>query len=606
MIQNWSEERQSKCLNISKEEFAAGKSEKILLALALASEIHKDDFRKSGEPYIQHCIVVAEILCQWGADEEEIIAGLLHDAVEDHPETISLEKIGKEFGERTAHLVDGVTKIKSVSEKEGDFQALLKVTRETLYEPGIAKIKLADRLHNMLTRGPFSPERSKIKGNETLAVYVPLAESLGLWQVKNALANISFSFVDPKKYLKVKEKIDADPRLDEKFIKTTEENIRKILIEAKIPVNVSHAIGSYWSLSEKEKKSGMRSDSRPKDFTDITDVVSFRVTIDDEINTGECYRALGVVRGNYYKQLQLSRSDDYLAIPAINGYSALHDTYKFEEGNIEIAFTTRKREQYNNWGVAGLSRSELLSNPERYKRKLIFTPKEELAVMELSARGIDVAYRLNPVLGLRAVAIKINGEKKLLDCVVPNSSMVEIITDQHQMKPKLEWLEYCNSETASQIDSQIKMAEHNEEVLKGEKILVDSLLKDRGVLEIRDLEEDVVDKLLMDLGCWNGIDDLYYKIAYGMDLSLVSQKLDELKVKKGKYTSIQIKGPNKVGVSEQVAGIIARNGGDSRNNVEWVDKDEMFTIRVLVVVGEIGKKKIEEELRKKFQDCVVV
>ncbi len=583
-----------------------GKSDKIISALALASEIHKNDVRKSGEPYIQHCIVVAEILFQWGADEEEIIAGLLHDAVEDHPETISLEKIRQEYGERTSHLVDGVTKIKSVSEKEGDFLALIKVTRETLYEPGIAKIKLADRLHNMLTRGPFSPERSKIKGNETLAVYVPLAESLGLWQVKNALADISFSYVDPEKYKKVKEKIDSDPRLDEKFIKTTEENITKILDEAKISAYVSHAIGGYWSLSEKEKKSGMRSDSRPKDFADITDVVSFRVTIDDEINIGECYLAMGVVRGNYYKQLQLSRSDDYLAIPAINSYSALHDTYKFEEGNIEIAFTTRKREQYNNWGIAGLTHAELIASPEKYKRKLVFTPKEELAVMELSARGIDVAYRLNPILGLRAVAIKINGKEKTLDCVVPNSSMVEIITDQHQLKPRPEWLEYCDSETASQIDCQIKMAEHNEEVLKGEKILTDGPLKDRGVLEIRDLEEDVVDKLLMDLGCWNGVDDLYYKIAYGMDLSLVTQKLDELDVVKGRYTSIQVKGPNAVGVSEEIAGIIAKNGGDSRNNVEWVDKDEKFTIRVLVVVSSVGKRKIEEELKKKFPSCIVV
>jgi GTP diphosphokinase / guanosine-3',5'-bis(diphosphate) 3'-diphosphatase len=587
-------------------EFLVDKSEKIKSALLLASEVHKDDLRKTGEKYIFHCIAVAEILSKWGADEDEVIAGLLHDTVEDHPDGLCLSQIEMVFGERVAHLVDGVSKLRTSSGKDNDFETLRKVTRETLVEPGVAKIKLADRLHNMMTMSAFSPEKQYAKASETLAVYVPLAESLGLWQVKNALADISFSYMDAERYKKVKDKIDSDPRLNERFIRKTEEDIQKILSDSGITATVEHQVGGYWELSEKQKKSGMRSDSRPKDFADITDVVSFRVITSDEENIGESYRAMGIVRKKYYKLLQQSRSDDYLATPAINGYSALHDTYKTNEGNIEVAFTTKKREQFNNWGVASLSLDDLRTDPDKYRRKLIFTPKQELAVMELSARGVDVAYRLNPLLGLRAVAIKIDGKVQSLETVVPNASVVEIITEQHQTRPSVEWLTYCNRETASQIDSQMKIVEHDEEVARGEKMLVEGLLRERGILNIQDLDEDIVDKLLVDLGCWYGIDDLYYKVAYGLDLSLVARKLDEMKVGRGTYTTVLIEGPNSIGISEEVAGIIGRNGGDVRSKMEKVGRDERFVIRMLLAVDYQGKKKIEEEMRKRFPNCVVV
>jgi hypothetical protein len=167
-------------------------------------------------------------------------------------------------------------------------------------------------------------------------------------------------------------------------------------------------------------------------------------------------------------------------------------------------------------------------------------------------------------------------------------------------------LKYCNRETANQIDSQLKIAEHDMEVARGEKMLVDGLLKEKGILNIEDLDEDIVDKLLVDLGCWYGIDDLYYKVAYGLDLSLVSRKLDEMKVGRGMFTTVLIEGPNSIGVSEQVAGIIGRNGGDVRSKVEKVGKDERFTIRMLLAVDYQGKKRIEEELKQKYPSCVVV
>ncbi|KKS67767.1 MAG: hypothetical protein UV37_C0002G0071 [Candidatus Collierbacteria bacterium GW2011_GWA1_42_60] len=590
MIERGENLRSGTFLEVDKEKFGVNLSIKEKAALDLAAEIHKCDVRKiTGEPYVNHCVAVAMILKQWEADEDMIVAGLLHDTWEDHPDLISLEQIKGVFGERVAHLVDGVSKFVSATGKESDFETLRKITTETLVDPGVAMIKLADRLHNMTTMKDFKEEKKQEKAKETLSVYVPLAESLGLWH--------AFSYVDPERYNDVKRKIDSDPRLNEDFIRRTEEDIRTALKGGGIKALVEHQVGGYWELSEKQKKSAMRSDSRPKEFADITDVVSFRVIIENERDMGECYRAMGVVRTRYPELLQQSRSDDYLATPAINGYSALHDTYKLDEGNIEVAFTTINREQFNNWGVASLSAEELRSEPDKYKRKLIFTPKRELAIMELSATGIDVAFRLNPLLGLRAVAIKIDGKVEGLEAVVPNASVVEILTEQHQTKPNAEWLKFCNRETASQIDSQLKIVEHDVEVEKGEKMLVDGVLRERGILNIEDLDEDIVDKLLVDLGCWHGIDDLYYKVAYGLDLSLVSRKLDEMKVGRGMFTTVLVEGPNSIGVSEQVAGIISRNGGDVRSKVEKVGKNERFTIRMLLAVDYQGKKKIEEEMR---------
>lgn len=598
---------------INKGDFDGHLTEKEKLAFDLASEVHFDDRRRTtGEPYVNHCMIVASILWKWGADEDTIVAGILHDTWEDHPDRLSLEKIKEFFGERVAYLVDGVSKFKSPTGKDNDFETLRKVTRETLVEPGVAMIKLADRLHNMHTmeNGPcgegFSAEKKYAKAKETLAVYVPMAESLGLWQVKNALADISFFYLDSERYEEVKHKIDSDPRLSAGFINGTEVVIREVLKNAGIEAEVCHEVGGYWELAEKQKKSAMRANSRPKEFVDITDVVSFRVIIEDEKDLGLCYLAMGVVRERFKKLLIQNRSDDYLVAPAINGYSAFHDTYKVREGNIEVAFTTRKRENFNNWGVASLHPEEIISDPDRYKRKMVFTPKEEMVFVELGATGVDVAYKLNPLLGLRATAIRVNGETVGLEKVVPNAGVVEVITDQHQTKPSREWLGFCNKETATYIEQQMMISEHDEEVKRGESLLVERVLKERGILSIEDLDQDIVDKLLIDMGCWYGVEDLYYKVAYGLDLRLVAKKLDEMKVGRGMYTTVFIEGPNSIGVSEEIAGIIGHNGGDARSKVERVGKDERFMVRVLLIIDYQGKKRIEEELRRKFPSCIVV
>lgn len=589
-----------------RQEFAEKSTERIIRALEIATEIHKDDVRKvTGEPYLNHCVAVASILENWEADEDEIIAGLLHDTVENHPEKISLQNIEEMFGERVAYLVDAVTKLEPREEDGDEFETLRKVTKESFIEPGVALIKLADRLHNMLTMEGMSEESQKRNAKETLSVYAPLAESFGLWQIKNLLQDLSFKYIDQKRYLWVKNAIDADPRLNKEFLEKREREIREKLTKNGIEARVEHQVGGYWEMSEKQKKFGMRASASPNSFADITDVISFRVIVEDG-KMADCYKAMGAVRLLYKDRLMKQRHNDYLATRAVNGYSALHDTYRFEEGDIEIGFSTRSREDFNNWGVISLSKDELRTNAELYKRKLIFTPKKELVFMEPTATGIDVAYKLNPLLGLRAVGMKVDGRICGLDEVVPNSSVVVVIYDQEQIRPNLEWLKYGNASTKRLVEQQLLVSERDEEVARGKEILLAQVLVERGVLNLRDLEAKVLDKMLMDLGCWNGLNDLYYKVAYGFDLNTVRRKLDELGIVKGRYTSIQIKGTNKIGVSTELAQLVSRFGGDARNKVEKVDDQERFTVRILLTIGYEAKKKLEHAMKEKYPDCLVV
>ncbi len=432
--------------------FAEASNDRVESALFVAAQIHEGDRRKiSKEPYLHHCVAVASILESWGADEDLVVAGLLHDTVEDHPDLIDFEDVERLFGKRVAALVWGVTKFKSREGKESDFETLRKVTKESLIDYGVAIIKLADRLHNMMTLEGM-PELKRIaKAKETLAVYTPLAESFGLWQIKNALADLSFMNLEEKRYWRYRRVIDEDPRLGREFIENMEMGLARILRDGGVTAVVEHQVGGYWEMVDKQRRAGMSGEVRPGSFYQIADLVSFRVIVDgDDLAT--CYRAMGVVRQALSGQLDVYQHDDYLISPSVNGYSAIHDTYRLREGWVEVAFTTRKKENFNNWGVMALPKEEIARQPELYLRKLVFTPKEELIFMDPQAKGIDVAYKLNPLLGLRARTMRIDGEECGLEVVVPNSAVVEILTDQRRRVPNREWLRSCNEETREAIE----------------------------------------------------------------------------------------------------------------------------------------------------------
>lgn len=592
------------CGSIS--EFEEKNNERVRYALKIAEEIHRGDMRKvSGEPYINHCVAVASILASWGADEDECIAGLLHDTVEDHPDLIDLNFIAENFGERVAFLVDGVTKLKTKAGEKSEFETLRKVTRESLIDVGVAKLKLADRKHNMTTMEGMKSETQRRKAKETLTVYAPLAESFGMWQVKNELEDLSFRYFDPARYEEIKKRVDRDPRLNLDFLLRLEIEIEDALANFGLEIKIEHQVGGYWEISEKQKRRGIRGGSLSKSISEIPDVLSFRVLVPEE-KLVDCYKAMGVIRMLFAKNLIVGRHIDLLRESAVNGYSALNDTYVFDEGSVEICFTSLERERFNNWGITVYSAEETVANRELFTRKLVFTPKEELVFLDLSATGIDVAYKLSPLLGMRAVAIKIDGKLCGLNEVVPNASMVEILTDSSKVSPDLGWKEFASLETRRIMERQVMVSERDLIVETGRQILVDEVMRERGVLELTDLDESVVNKLLADFGCWYGVNDLYYKVATGMSLDTIRKKLDTLGMAVGVFTTLQITGENAPGVAKEVASVLAKNKADTRNAVERVFENDRYLIRILMKVGYKGKKRIEEELMKKYSECVLV
>lgn len=577
------------------EDFAVGKSERVLYALQVAEEIHKEDKRKTtGEPYINHCVAVASILESWGVDEDEIIAGLLHDTWEDHPDLISLKQIREEFGERVAFLVDGVTKLKSKTGEKSEFETLRKVTRESLIDPGVARIKLADRVHNMLTMEGMKPETQRKKAKETLTVYAPMAEAFGMWEVKNLLQDLSFPYFDPQKYEQIKQMVDGDVRLSTEFIEGVEYVIEEELKKYGIKAEVEHRLGGYYEIAQKQKRRGMRGGGSVSGIKEIPDVISFRVVLPNT-DLEKCYVAMGVTRMRLQESLMVSRHVDELFEKAVNGYSALKDVYVFEEGAIEICFTTEERENFNKWGFEN-----------GVGRKLIFTPKEELLFLEPNAKGIDVAYKLSPNLGIVAVAIKVDGKICPLNTVIPNVATVEVLKDLSKTVPDKEWLGYANLETRRIIEKQLVMSERDKMIAKGKEIFVNEVLVERGVLELNDLDDEVTSNLLSNLSCWYGANDLYYKVADGMDLEKVKHELEKMGVAVGVYTTVQITGENAIGIENHVSSVLKKYKADSRSVTERVYKDDKFLIRILMKVDYKGKKKIEEELKRKYSECVVV
>ncbi len=392
----------------SLEKFEGNCSERLKLALEIADEVHFGEKRKTSpyEPYISHCIAVTSILKSWGADEDEQVAGLLHDSVENHPDLIDIPKIREMFGERVAFLVEGVTKLKSKSGENSEFETLRKIARESLIDSGVARLKLADRVHNMMTMEGMKPETQIKKARETLKVYAPLALSFGMWEVRSLLQDLSFPYLDEERYNLVKQEIDTDLRLRGEFIVETEGVIEEKLREVGLEALVGHVIGGYFEVAEKIKK-------RKCDIKEVNEVISFRVILSD---IDSCYQAMTVMRSRILGSLLANKHVDYLRVSAVNGYSALEDVYEFEEGRIEICFTTREKEKFNKWGF-----------DERINRKVVFTPKEELVFLKPDATGYDLVNKLETVLGKKASAIEIDGTVCDLATVIPNASLVEIL-----------------------------------------------------------------------------------------------------------------------------------------------------------------------------------
>ncbi|MBI6011453.1 RelA/SpoT family protein [Clostridium perfringens] len=528
-------------------------------AYDLAFEAHKEQKRESGEPYITHPISVAMILADMGMDTNTIVAGLLHDVIEDTDYTY--EDISNIFNGEVANLVDGVTKlgkIKYKSKEEQQADNVRKMLLAMAKDIRVIIIKLADRLHNMRTLKYMKPEKQKKKAQETLDIFAPLAHRLGISKIKWELEDLCLRYIHPEEYYDLVNMI-AEKRVErEKFIsriiKELKENLDKANIDSDIEGRPKHFYSIYRKMVNKHKS-----------IEQIFDLTAIRILVN---TVKDCYAVLGIVH-TIYKPIP-GRFKDYIAMPKPNMYQSLHTTVIGSEGKtFEIQIRTFEMHRTAEYGIAahwkyksGINGTD--SKDMTFENKLtwlrdilewqkeavdatefmegfkldlfsdeifVFTPKGVVINLPAGATPIDFAYKIHTDIGNKCVGAKVNGKIVTLDYKLKTGEIVEILTSSSSRGPNIDWLNIANSNQArSKIKQWLRKARREENLERGKEMLDKECKKQSLVFS--DLSKGpLYDKLLKRYHL-NNVEEIYVAIGEGELLSsTVISKLKENIVK---------------------------------------------------------------------------
>ena len=356
-------------------------SERLDHAIEVAKRAHEGQLRKTGEPYIIHPLAVKKILEEWGMDEDTVIAGVLHDTIEDTD--LTLEDIRKEFGESVAFLVDGVTKLSTARTGMRDIDTYLPATKDNFLRLMIALgddirvliIKLADRLHNIRTLSALPPDKQKKIAKETLEIFAPLADRLNMGQLRVELADLAFKYVNPKRFNELKTLITKRNKSAEKSLQKIKTEVSFALKKEKIKFDISGRVKSVYSLHKKLAKHN-------QNINEIYDLTALRIIVED---ITDCYLALGVIHSLYTPMN--GRIKDYIAMPKQNGYQSLHTTVITKDKHIvEFQIRTREMHEYAERGLAASFYYNEQKLTENYKKgKIEHLPTNLLWITELQA-----------------------------------------------------------------------------------------------------------------------------------------------------------------------------------------------------------------------------
>lgn len=484
-------------LRACKSTLQKGDKKEIRKAFDMALESHKDMRRKSGEPYIYHPIAVAQIAAEEiGLGTTSIVCALLHDVVEDTD--ITLEDIEREFGKKTAKIIDGLTKISGVFDTNSSLQAenFRKMLLTLADDVRVILIKLADRLHNMRTMD-FMPRHKQLKiASETIYLYAPLAHRLGLYAIKSELEDLSMKYLEPDTYKFIATQLNEKKAERNAFIKGFVEPINDILAEQGLIANVYGRPKSIHSIWNKMKKKNIP-------FEEVYDLFAIRIILDSapESEKADCWKAYSIVTDLY--RPNPDRLRDWVSSPKGNGYESLHTTVMGPKGQwVEVQIRTQRMNEIAEKGFAahwkykessndnGLDQwiqkvREMLSNPESnaldflddFKMNLfsdeifIFTPKGALLQLPLGATALDFAFEIHTDIGAKCIGAKVNHKLVPLSYKLQNGDQVEIITSSKQT-PKEDWLNIVMTAKAkSKIKSSLKeekrkIAEEGKELLE--------------------------------------------------------------------------------------------------------------------------------------------
>jgi guanosine-3',5'-bis(diphosphate) 3'-pyrophosphohydrolase len=484
-------------LRASKSTLQKGDKKEIRKAFDMALESHKDMRRKSGEPYIYHPIAVAQIAAEEiGLGTTSIVCALLHDVVEDTD--ITLEDIEREFGKKTAKIIDGLTKISGVFDTNSSLQAenFRKMLLTLADDVRVILIKLADRLHNMRTMD-FMPRHKQLKiASETIYLYAPLAHRLGLYAIKSELEDLSMKYLDPDTYKFIAKKLNEKKAERALFIKKFVEPIDEIVHEQGLVADVYGRPKSIHSIWNKMKKKNIP-------FEEVYDLFAIRIILDSapENEKADCWKAYSIVTDLY--RPNPDRLRDWVSSPKGNGYESLHTTVMGPRGQwVEVQIRTQRMNEIAEKGFAahwkykessndnGLDQwiqkvREMLSNPEAnaldflddFKMNLfsdeifIFTPKGALIQLPLGATALDFAFEIHTDVGATCIGAKVNHKLVPISYKLQNGDQVEIITSSKQT-PKEDWLNVVvTAKAKSKIKSSLKeekrkIAENGKEILE--------------------------------------------------------------------------------------------------------------------------------------------
>ncbi|MFI5453764.1 RelA/SpoT family protein [Pedobacter sp. UC225_61] len=484
-------------LRASKSTLQKGDKKEIRKAFEMALESHKDMRRKSGEPYIYHPIAVAQIAAEEiGLGTTSIVCALLHDVVEDTD--ITLDDIEREFGKKTAKIIDGLTKISGVFDYNSSLQAenFRKMLLTLADDVRVILIKLADRLHNMRTMD-FMPRQKQLKiASETIYLYAPLAHRLGLYAIKSELEDLSMKYLEPDTYKYIATQLNEKKAERNLFIKTFVEPVSEILAEQGLVANIYGRPKSIHSIWNKMKKKNIP-------FEEVYDLFAIRIILDSapEHEKADCWKAYSIVTDLY--RPNPDRLRDWVSSPKGNGYESLHTTVMGPKGQwVEVQIRTQRMNEIAEKGFAahwkykessndnGLDQwiqkvREMLSNPEAnaldflddFKMNLfsdeifIFTPKGALLQLPLGATALDFAFEIHTDVGARCIGAKVNHKLVPLSHKLQNGDQVEIITSSKQV-PKEDWLNIVvTAKAKSKIKSSLKeekrkIAENGKETLE--------------------------------------------------------------------------------------------------------------------------------------------
>jgi len=507
--------------------------DKIKLALGFAEESHQGQYRKSGDDYIIHPVEVAKILMDMKMDTDTIVAGLLHDVVEDT--LIPIADIKYNFGDTVATLVDGVTKLKALPNgTKNQAENIRKMILAMAENIRVILIKLADRLHNMRTLKFMKPEKQQSISKETLDIYAPLAHRLGMAKIKSELEDMAFSYLHHDEFLEIKRLVDntKEERKDyiENFIRTIIRTLSDLGIKAEVKGRFKH----FYSIYKKMYQKG-------KEFDDIYDLMGVRVIVDDKAT---CYHVLGIVHSQYTPVP--GRFKDYIAVPKSNNYQSIHTTIVGPLGKfIEIQIRTKDMDDIAEEGIAAHwnykenKKSSKDDNIYGWLRHIIefqnesdstedfiegvtgdidrgtvftFSPKGDIIELPVGATALDFAFMVHTQVGCKCVGAKVNGRMVTIDHKLKSGDKVEIITSKNSKGPSIDWLDIVVTHGAKGKIRKFLKDENKETVTKIGK---DNLEKEASKLgmTLKEIENDPTLKKHMEKNNIPNLDEFYFYIG---------------------------------------------------------------------------------------------